>query len=323
MREAEQSMRKMVKRNRIRFLSIWAAALLLALSVCSLQALASTDNAFYVQDDADLLTDEEEASLAGRLRAISYAHDCDVIVYTTDADVLDQHFDNFCVERYENAGYASDGVQYSIGMAHRTWDLYPVGKCKEALDIEAQEIIYEDVIDYLSAGYFYDAFMLYADDVEYYLDYYAAGGAAGETDAGNTQPVNTTPQQTTPKKRGVSPVGAILSLLGSLGISGSTVSAMKKSNKSVQHASGARSYLVQSSLAGTLQRADKFLNNNIVKTPIAVAVSNASSGRPGGSGGGSSSRPRPTHTHVPTSRPPRSSSGSFRRTGGGGSHGKF
>lgn len=314
-------MRKM-RENMIRMITAACTLLLLAMTPCVMTTQAASDDGYYVRDDADLLTDAEEASLASRLRAISFAHACDVAVYTTDADVLDAQFDAFCAEYYESAGYGADGALYTIGMGHRTWDLFLQGKCLDALDYEAQEIIYEDVIDYLSAGYFYDAFMLYADDIEFYLNEYATGGtaAAQETGAETVQPVSDpyVPEQ----KRGVSLTGVLMSLLGSLGISGASVSAMKRGNKSVYRASGARSYLVQGSLAGTLQQTDNFITNNIVKTPIAVAVSNASSSRPGGTGG-TSSRPRPTHTYTPTHRPPVSSSGTFRRTGGGGSHGKF
>lgn len=315
-------MRKM-RENMIRMITAACTLLLLAMTPCVLTTRAASDDGFYVRDDADLLTDAEESQLASRLRAISFAHACDVAIYTTEADVLDADFDAFCAEYYESAGYGADGALYTIGMGHRTWDLYLQGKCVEVLDYEAQEIIYEDVIDYLSAGYFYDAFMLYADDIEFYLNAYAEGGVAAAQPGTGEEDASELMQSHLPvEKPGISVTGVLMSLLGSLGISGASVSAMKRGNKSVYRASGARSYLVQSSLAGTLQQMDTFLNNNIIKTPIAVAVSNSSSSRPGGMGG-TSSRPRPTHTYTPTHRPPVSSSGTFRRTGGGGSHGRF
>lgn len=317
-------MRKM-RENMIRMITAACTLLLLAMTPCVLTTRAASDDSYYVRDDADLLTDAEESQLASRLRAISFAHACDVVIYTTDADISDADFPNHCAERYEANGYGSDGVQYSIGVGgpHGKWDLHPVGKCVEALDDEVQEIIYEDVIDYLSAGYFYDAFMLYADDIEFYLNAYAEGGVAAAQPGTGEEDMSELMQSHLPvEKPGISVTGIIMSLLGSLGISGASVSAMKRGNKSVYRASGARSYLVQSSLAGTLQQTDTFLNNNIIKTPIAVAVSNSPSSRPGGMGG-TSSRPRPTHTYRPTHRPPMSSSGTFRRTGGGGSHGKF
>ncbi|MBQ9512189.1 MAG: TPM domain-containing protein [Lachnospiraceae bacterium] len=315
-------MRRMRSANFIRGFIAAVLVLLSAFGVFSATASASSqEDSYYVNDEADLLSDEEEAQLAARLRAIAFSNDCDVAVYTTDADVPDARFDAFCAEYYEDMGYAEDGVLYTIGMENRTWDLYVSGKCRDALDYEAQEVIYEDVLDYLSAGYFYDAFMLYADDIEYYLGADVQGSTAYTVAGTGDETAEALLQQRPKEDRGISFTGIIMSLLGSLGISGASVSAMKRGNKSVYRASGARSYLVQSSLTGTLQQADTFLHNNIIKTPIAVAVNNASS-RPGGMGG-TSSRPRPTHTYRPSHRPPVSSSGTFRRTGGGGSHGRF
>ena len=133
-------MRKM-RENMIRMITAACTLLLLAMTPCVMTTRAASDDGFYVRDDADLLTDAEETQLASRLRAISFAHACDVAVYTTEADVLDADFDAFCAEYYESAGYGADGALYTIGMGHRTWDLYLQGKCVEALSARLAQSI--------------------------------------------------------------------------------------------------------------------------------------------------------------------------------------
>ena len=131
-----------------------------------------------VLDEADLLTDSEEASLNDRLYAISEAYQAEVIVATISS-LNGESVDEFVEELYDgmNFGYGSerDGVLLLVCMDPREYRILSNGFAAEAITPEYIESIGDWIVSYLSDGDYASAFGEFANECEYYLNGYING----------------------------------------------------------------------------------------------------------------------------------------------------
>lgn len=250
--------------------------------------IAPTDDAVAafgrLVDNADLLTDEEEALLRGKLDEVSERQQFDVVIVTASTingkspmAYADDFFD------YNGYGQGADrsGALLLISMEDRDWWISTRGYGITALTDFGIEKIGDDMIrDGLSDADYYDAFVTFVKDCDSYV-----------TQAKNGTPVDRgsyKPPFEIVKRLGISAVvGLIVSLIVGSSLKGKMVS--------VRKATAAADYTRPGSFV-LRDQSDVFLYNNVTRTAKPQET------RSGGGGGSS------THT---------SSSGASHGGGGG------
>ena len=137
----------------------------------AVSASAATEQ--FVYDDADLLTAQEEAALSGRLSGLSNTYNAQIVVATipsaqgNDVDLILEYL-------YDTAGFGYgeglDGVLLLICMDPREYRILSNGYCAAAIDPADINAIGSVIVNDLSDGNYADAFDIFAEKCEYYLD---------------------------------------------------------------------------------------------------------------------------------------------------------
>lgn len=116
-------------------------------------------------DSADLLSAAQEADLLQWLDQVSQELQCDVVIVTMDScggrspdAVIEDFYDDY------GYGYGStrDGVVLLLSMAERDWRILSNGFAADAITLSEIDDIGDDIVDELSAGEYYEAFMEFA-----------------------------------------------------------------------------------------------------------------------------------------------------------------
>lgn len=230
-------------------------------------------------DEADLLTDSEEATLLAKLDAISERQQADIVVVTMDTldgatpmDFADDFFD------YTGYGYGDtrDGVLLLVSMEDRDWWISTSGYGITAITDAGLDYISDAFLSDLSDGAYASAFTIYAD----LCDEFFTQAKAGEPyDSGNLpkEPFN-------PLKSLLIAIviGFVLALL--------ITSIMKGQLKTVRPQSAASNYVKKDSMNLTENR-DRFLYSHVSRQEIpkdngGSSTHTSSSGNTHGGGGG-------------------------------------
>ena len=213
-------------------------------------------------DDADLLTDEQEASLIAKLDEISKCLNFDLVVYTTNT-LNGMTPEDAAIDFYDVNGYgfndSRDGSVLLVSMEDRDWYLDVNGWGKEALNEDAREYISEEFLTDLSAGDYASAFSTYAE----LADEIVTKAENGEF-------------YKTPFNFGLR---GIISLVGSLIAGLVATSSMKGKLRSVHRQYAATNYVTENSLKVSEAR-ENYLYRNVSST---VRATSSSSSRSGGS----------------------------------------
>lgn len=127
----------------------------------------------FVLDDAGLLTQQEAAELSGTLSRLSDTYDAQIVVVTipsaegNDPDAIVEYF-------YDNMGIGYgeglDGVLLLVCMDPREYRILSNGYCAAAIDPADINAIGSVIVNDLSEGDYADAFDIFAEKCEYYLD---------------------------------------------------------------------------------------------------------------------------------------------------------
>ncbi len=112
-------------------------------------------------DEANLLSDSEEDVLLETLEDISYKHQMDIVVVTAKS-LQGYSPRNYADDFYDYNGYAEDGILLLISMEDRDWYISATGYGITVITDAGLEYISNRFLDNLSDGYYYDAFMTYA-----------------------------------------------------------------------------------------------------------------------------------------------------------------
>lgn len=226
-------------------------------------------------DQADLLTDAQEAALLSKLDTISNKHGMDVVVVT--ADTLEgksptAYADDF----YDYNGYCEDGILLLVSMKDSDWWISTAGYGITAFTDAGIEYLGNRFVPSLSDGDYAGAFEIYANTCDEFI-----------TQAKTGDPYDT---HNLPKE----PV-AFLMNLGICFVIGLVIAAiataiMKGQLKSVRSQSGAANYVKTGSLNVT-HRQDLFLYRDVKRTAKpkdsgGSSTHTSSSGRSHGGGGG-------------------------------------
>ena len=236
-------------------------------------------------DEADLLSDDEEARVRQELNIISNEMMFDIVVVTVDS-TEGEYIEDFADDYYDYNGYGFgedyDGAILVINMEEREWYISTCGYGIVAMPSEDIDYIAEEFLSFLSAGEYEDAFLAFAEscqvyvnearemglkyDEEYYEDYYEEDVVA---------PIEE-------KDSVIEIVGKLIACLGvGFVLAFIPMMIMKGKMKSVAMQAEAHDYLVPNSRMLTVSR-DKFLYHTINRVPRPKDNPNRSSGGGGG-----------------------------------------
>lgn len=124
----------------------------------------------HVQDLADILTDEEEASL--REDCISYGdlNEIDIFILTTNS--VPKNRKVYIEDFYDShADILTDAVFVLVNMDpdERGVEMQGYGQCEFSLSDDRIDQLLDGIVPYLSDGAYYDAFCYYLQEVDYYM----------------------------------------------------------------------------------------------------------------------------------------------------------
>lgn len=239
-----------------------------------------TFNRIYIADDADLFTDEQETELYKLISKINFYHDIDVVLHTTNSiggkDIVD-----YADDYYDYNGFAEDGMLFMVDMSTRNYYTSTTGYPLIAFTDEKLEELHSVVVPYLSDGEYYEAFTVYLENIDGYLEaiHQEQELSYSFNDSQKISAENII-------KREIIVIG--VSLLIAFFIVGIFKKQMNTAVKKTQ----ANDYLVPGTLNITTGN-DYFLTSSVVRTPKQQSTSSggggshrSSSGRSHGGGGG-------------------------------------
>ena len=226
-------------------------------------------------DQADLLTDAQEASLLSKLDSISNRQGMDVVVVT--ADTLDgkspmAYADDF----YDYNGYAEDGILLLVSMEDSDWWISTAGYGITAFTDAGIEYLGNRFVPSLSDGDYAGAFEIFADHCDEFI-----------TQAKTGDPYDT---HNLPKEPFDFLLNLAVSFVIGLVIAAVATAVMKGKLKSVRAQAGASGYVKTGSMNVT-HRQDLFLYRDVNRTAkpkdsSGSSTHTSSSGRSHGGGGG-------------------------------------
>ncbi len=257
-----------------RIVSIFLSALLfLTLTFSSFAA----GDAELLVDNADLLSEDEEAEILDLLKGVSDKYEMDVAIITVDS-IGDKSPMEFADDYYDENGFAEDGLVLLISMEESDWYISTSGYGITAFTDAGIEFLGEQLVYDLGAELYFDAFKSYAEYADMYIE---AAKAGTPYDSDNI-----------PKLPYEFGVNLVISLVVAFIISLIVTAIMKGKLKSVYKRDSAEDYVKNGSLNVTTSR-DIFLYSHISKTPRPKETSSSgssthtsSAGRTHGGGGG-------------------------------------
>lgn len=208
----------------------------------------------WVQDDAGLLTGEEEDALEEECGRLFQAHGTAAYIITTPdfggGDI--KNWQRQVFSQYDlGADSGGSGVMLAISMAERDWGLVGFGTAQEAFSTYARERLGSLILDDLSDGEYYQAFSDYLSIADDYLSAAEAGTPYTE--------------QHRYREGWRFPVIFGVSFLLSLGISVAVVMTWKKGMNTRVRQKGAMEYLKAGSFYLSNQ-SDLFLYHTVSRT---------------------------------------------------------
>lgn len=237
--------------------------------ICSAAVLAggmtvSAESEFKVYDNADILSDSEEAALEDKLWDIADTYGHDVIVYTTYS-LNGEDVEDFNEQlRYElDAGIDGSGIIYLVSMEYRDYDIYSFGQMYNEIFINSvRDDMAEELVPYLSSGDYFGAFDRYADMVRAEINHVLEYGP------------NEEPSFAIPIGIGCGLIIGIVSVL-----------IMKHGMKTTRAEAMANKYIREGSFKLTNSR-DIFLYSQVTRTKRSTDSGSSSSGGGGGHSSG-------------------------------------
>lgn len=205
-------------------------------------------------DEADILTDAEEADILAKLDEISERQEFDVVIATVESFTQDEvKFAAYDYYDYNGFGYGEDnsGVLLFMSMSNRKMNISGTGYGIEAFTDFGREKIIEQIKPELGEDQYYDAFMEFASLADDYIT---------QAKSGDPYDVHNLKEET--DKTAVAGIMLLVFELISLIIAKVTTEAEAGKLKSVKYATNAQEYLRQGSLNIT-ERFDTFMYSDI------------------------------------------------------------
>ena len=141
-------------------------------------APAGIDGEILVLDDANLLTESEAEALNEKLQKISSTYNAQIVIGTIpsmEGGSIDEFIELAYDEMGLGYGAGHDGVFLLVCMDPREYRILSNGMANAAIGDFEIGLIGELIVTDLSDGYYADAFDIFADECEYYLNGYLNG----------------------------------------------------------------------------------------------------------------------------------------------------
>ena len=226
-----------------------------------------------VNDGEGLLTVNEVSELEALYAEYAAHHGFAPILVTTDS-FDGQSAQNYAEDFYDSHGYPNDGIAFLVSLTEAEWHILTNGACYDRIPDWEAEMIGEELVDYLRAGEFYEAFALFPDLA---LDAYRQESSLGNY-GGVDAPVK---GKNYPKTIAISMgVGLLIGLIA--------VGVMASRMKTVRQQNTASDYVRPGSMQLTNQR-DIYLYSHVTRTAKPKS-SSSGGGHGGGSRGGAGGR---------------------------------
>ncbi|MBR5754495.1 MAG: TPM domain-containing protein [Erysipelotrichaceae bacterium] len=122
-----------------------------------------------VYDEAGLLTGEQTKQLKEKIDEIRKKYGMDVVVVTTN-DLKGAKAMDYADDFYDYNGYGKDGVLMLLSMDDRGWHVSTKGKGAKYFTDYGIDVIVDKMMSNLKKGNFYEAFTIFADQADYFID---------------------------------------------------------------------------------------------------------------------------------------------------------
>ncbi len=244
---------------------LFALLMVLVLCACTvIPAFAAEGKTPWVQDHAQLLTQEQAQILTEKLESIGSKYSVTLAVVTVESCDGKDHED-YAKSVYGRYGYGDDGILLLIDMdeENRGWYIFGKGIGYDAIDDGESDAIGETITPFLTDAEYTHAFHTFADECEPRLDV-----------AVNGEPFKVIRS-------------LVISLVIGMGLALAITGGMKGKLKSVRSQRAATNYVRQGSMNIT-ESYELFLYKTVERKekPKSSSGSSGSSGsRQGGSGG--------------------------------------
>ncbi|MBR3588324.1 MAG: TPM domain-containing protein [Clostridia bacterium] len=261
----------------------------------------------FVVDDADLLTEEMEATLLSEISSIQENYNIDVVIHTT-MSIGDEDIHSYSENFYLSNGYAEDGLVFVINLnnnevGNRDFYTYYQGTVYDTFGDEAYNsdygVVNEVVLPYLAEENYYEAFHTYlkvtfdfvsgnyynfnSDSYPNYEDQYQSG-EYWEDDYYTDGAIVTYPSNS------MSPVIKELIVIVVAGIVAFVIMSIMKSKMNTAVVKNEASDYVKAGSMNITRQLDIFTHRHITKTAKPKNNSSSGGGRSGGSIGGGGGR---------------------------------
>jgi len=246
---------------------------IMLLTVCLIQPAFASDGIARLVDEADLLTDREEAVLSNTLDEISLRQNLDVVIVTADS-TAERTVTEYADDYFDYNGYAEDGILLLISMEDREWAVSTSGYGITAFTDAGLDYMTAQYADQMSAGEWNNVFLRFAELCDEFITQAKTGAPY---DIGNL------PTDNLPKK----PFKPFLTGLVSLGIG--FVIAFFRMNRwknqlyTVQANAASKEYVKEGSLKLSEQK-DIFLYRRVARQEKSDSSSGGSSTHTSSSG---------------------------------------
>ena len=229
------------------------------------QLIAPKPEERLLYDEADLLTDSEEAALMGKLAAVSTGYEAQIVVVTI-ASMDGGNIDTYVDYVYDSMGFGYgenyDGVLLLVCLDPREYRILSNGFAGVAIDPDDISKISDEIVENLSGGDYAGAFDEFVDECAYYLDGHINGFPFN---AGKSLAISLI-------------VGVVIGLIVAFVLKGQL--------KSVHSQSRAQEYVKNGSMHVNLSN-DMFLYRTVTRTQKQSSSSSGSGGTARSKGGGS------------------------------------
>ena len=229
------------------------------------QLIAPKPEERLLYDEADLLTDSEEAALMGKLAAVSTGYEAQIVVVTI-ASMDGGNIDTYVDYVYDSMGFGYgenyDGVLLLVCLDPREYRILSNGFAGVAIDPDDISKISDEIVGDLSDGDYAGAFDEFVDECAYYLDGHINGFPFN---AGKSLAISLI-------------VGVVIGLIVAFVLKGQL--------KSVHSQSRAQEYVKNGSMHVNLSN-DMFLYRTVTRTKKQSSSSSGSGGTARSKGGGS------------------------------------
>lgn len=228
-------------------------------------------------DEADLLTDREEAILSETLEEIRRRQNMDIVIVTVNS-TEDRTATEYADDFYDYSGYAEDGLLLLVSMEEREWAVSTSGYGITAFTDAGLDYLTDQITGFMSSEEWNPAFLRFAELCDEFITQARNGSPF---DSGNLPKKPFTPIRT-----------GLLALAIGFGIAFFKMNSLKNQLNSVRTKEKAADYVKKDSLTLTESR-DFFLYRNVSRTQKSESSSGGSSTHTSSSGkthGGSSGK---------------------------------